>query len=474
MEGRASLAPLPLLENRMAAPRHTIAQMPYRNPHATAPLILTVIVVANTPDEELADNIRINSAMELPWLRMEKAHDRTAIMVGGGPSAEDHIEDIRALQQEGGVVFAMNAASSWLRTFGIVPNYQVIADAQPGTASLVDPWARAHLFASQVNPATMKAVAMPTVWHLALENIEDLFPAERKRRGGYALTGGGTTVGNTALCVAYAMGHRKFDLYGYDSSHKGEASHAYDQPMNQFIPTADVEWAGKTYHCSVAMKAQAEKFQVTARDLLEAGCELRVHGDGLLPAMWNTPVECLSEQDKYRLLWQLDSYRHGSPGEDTADLFLDLVKPAGRIVDFGCGTGRAALKMAARGHDVLLVDFADNCRDEEATGLPFLECDLTEPVGFTAPYGFCADVMEHIPPSDVDTVIRNIMDAAAKVFFQISTVPDRFGAVIHQSLHLTVKDHDWWQGTFRRLGFKVEWANHDAISCRMLISKETP
>ena len=58
--------------------------------------------------------------------------------------------------------------------------------------------------------------------------------------------------------------------------------------MNEFIPTVNVEWAGKTYLSSVAMKAQAEKFQITGQALKREGCTINVHGEGLLPAMWNT------------------------------------------------------------------------------------------------------------------------------------------------------------------------------------------
>jgi hypothetical protein len=102
-----------------------------------------------------------------------------------------------------------------------------------------------------------------------------------------------------------------------------------------------------------------------------------------------------------------------------------------------------------------MVDFASNCRDNEVLHLPFIEHDLSEPLALRAPYGYCTDVMEHIPPAQVETVIRNIMESAEIVFFQVATVPDNFGAVINQRLHLTVEDHAWWRETFQRLGYVV-------------------
>lgn len=429
----------------MAAPRYEIVQKSIQNPHASAPLFIPILVLCNTSDEDLARNISENSARELRWVKAEEPHGREAIMVGGGPSAADFIEEISRRQLEGGVVFAMNGASRWLRRYGIVADYQVISDAKEETAGLVDPLAHHHLFASQVNPKTMAAVEAPIVWHLEIGEIERHFPPAKVARGGYALIGGGAACGNSALCVAYAMGYRTLHLYGYDSCHRAGESHAYRQAMNDFIPTVDVEWAGKTYTASVAMKAQAEKFQLTGQALQQAGCALHVYGDGLLQHMWTAPPEHLSERDKYRLLWRYDTYRETSPGEMTVDAFLATARPDGLVIDFGCGTGRAALRLQEAGIPVLCVDFADNCRDDEALGLPFLEWDLTKPCPARAKWGFCSDVMEHIPPADVDAVLANLFEAAERVFFRIDTDDDELGGLIGHKLHLSVWPHEEWR-----------------------------
>lgn len=448
----------------MAALRDRLRQLTYQNPDATAPLFIPLAVRCNTPDEELMANVSVNSSRpELRWLSASEAHDKIAVMVGGGPSVEDFLDEIRALREREDVtVFAMNAASKYLRSQGIRVDYQVMADAKEETAALADPGAAAHLFASQVNPKTMRAVKSPIVWHLEnidTGNVEKFLEPERRDRGGYAVIGGGASTGNAGLCVAYCMGYRDLRLFGYDSSNRGSQSHAYEQPMNRVIPNSTVEWGGKIYSASVSMRSQAEKFQFTARELKSLGCTITVHGEGLLQAMYLTPPDQLTERNKYTLMWQFDGYRNFSPGEEVVDLFLDTVKPEGMIIDFGCGTGRAALAMFNKGYDVVLIDFADNCRDEEAEGLPFIEWDLTQPIPMRAPHGFCTDVMEHIPTDDVDTVLRNIMGSAASVFFQISTTEDAFGEVIGHRLHNTVQPHEWWRDKFTDLGFKIAWSD---------------
>ncbi len=409
------------------------------------------MVLCNTSDEDLARNIKLNSARDLPWLQAAEEHDGVAVIVGGGPSAADCLDRIDYLQGAGATVFALNAASDWLRGHGIETDYQFIADAKDETATLVDPDAKAHLFASQVSVRTMDAASNPTVWHLAIDDVESYFPSDRVTRGGYVLLGGGHT-GNAAMCAAYAMGFREIHVFGYDSSHRDGQSHAYRQAMNDFIPTVDVEWAGRTFTASVAMKAQAEQFQTTAKALQASGCALSVYGDGLLPHMWRAKPENLTERDKYRLMWQFDSYRECSPGEMTVEAFLESVKPDGLVIDFGCGTGRASVELAKRGHEVLLIDFADNCRDDEALPLPFLEWDLTQPMNVRAPYGFCSDVMEHIPPEDVNAVLANIMQAAERVFFRIDTDDDQCGVLIGHKLHMSVFPHEEWRRRLEAVG----------------------
>ena len=460
----------------MARSTATVYQMPYQNPAASAPLIIPVLVVSNTPDEDLYANIRRNSALDLPWASQRPPHDGVAVMCGGGPSLAEHVDEIADWQRRGATLFAMNAAFTFLREHGVVADYQVICDAKQETSALVDPHAPQHLFASQAHPDTMDRGVNVTLWHLCIsETIDDQFPERRRKAGGYALIGGGASVGNSAVCLAYnCYGFRRFELYGYDSSHRGDNSHAYRQDMNRFIPAIDVEWAGKTYLSSVAMRAQAEKFQVTGQALKQYGCEINIHGDGLLPAMWNTPPENLTERDKYRLMWATDAYCTNSPAVNALPLIIEHLAPDGLVLDFGCGTGRASAELARRGLPVMLIDFAGNGRDEEAMSLPFLEWDLTRSLPVHARYGICCDVMEHIPPSDVDRVVGNIMAAADSVFFGISTVPDVCGAIIGATLHLTVRPHDWWLDLFQRLGYRIGWCEETEFASNFVIHKEGP
>jgi len=125
-----------------------------------------------------------------------------------------------------------------------------------------------------------------------------------------------------------------------------------------------------------------------------------------------TITERTWEQAKYETLWTKPEYRAYAPGESAAQVFLAQARPrpGSEVIDFGCGTGRGALMMALLGGmKVHMLDFAINCLDSEmrdalgtqAPVLKFTQHDLNKPIALRAEYGFCTDVMEHIPPDEV-------------------------------------------------------------------------
>lgn len=444
-------------------------QIKHNNPGATMPLILPVHLICNTSDETIYSNIRENSANNSNWVKCIDAHDGVAVLCGSGPSLADTLDEIRWQVASGAKVFAMNGSAKFLYDNDIMPDYQVMIDARIETADLIGP-AKHHLFASQVHPECFKRVPNAQLWHLQVGNIENEFPAYEDA---YVLIGGAASVGNTATCLAYAMGYRNLQIYGYDSSQRDGTGHAFRQAMNDGEPCAHVVFNGKEYIASLTMKLQAERFQETAKALQEAGCIIEVHGSGLLPDIWNTPVEELSEQEKYQRMWAHSAYRTVSPGEECVDTFLNICKPDGLVIDFGCGTGRAALKIKEYGCYVQLIDFTDNSRDPAAMELAFHQHDLTEPLNIMAKYGYCTDVMEHIAPENVEKVINNIMNVAKTTFFQISTVPDNMGSIIGQQLHLTVRPHSWWKDTFAKIGYSVQWEKEQDVSSMFVVKRNT-
>lgn len=186
-----------------------------------------------------------------------------------------------------------------------------------------------------------------------------------------------------------------------------------------------------------------------------------------------------SEQEIYQKMWERPEYRVVAPGESAARLFLSVAAPlpGATVIDLGCGTGRGSVSLATFGKmDVTAVDFTTNSLDPQARAMvdakamKFEQADLTKPLNIRAAYGFCTDVLEHIPPEDVDAVITNCLVSCQNVFFQIATEDDVMGALIGHKLHLTVQPYEWWYKKFEDRGCKIMWSKEMAGCCMFYVS----
>ncbi len=176
-------------------------------------------------------------------------------------------------------------------------------------------------------------------------------------------------------------------------------------------------------------------------------------------------LDITDEQQKYLKVWNVPAYRVVSPGENCVDMFLEAVKDImpdhkdQTLIDFGCGTGRAAMKLD-KTFKVTPMDFAWNCLDEDVKehfGERFVEHDITKKTPLRAVWGFTTDVMEHLPPGEVDDALDVIFECCENIFFQIATAEDHFGdhPDIKDHLHLTVWNYQKWLKKFAEYGVIV-------------------
>ena len=438
------------------------------------PMTYGLDVVCNTSDEEILHNVLVNAKRTKNWAKSLPAHDRTLVICGSGPSFMDELPRFRELYEAGADVWALNNCVKFLKMQGIMPDCQVIMDAREATADMIGP-AREHLFASQCHPSCFDVVPNATLWHATLGNtMVDQQPGFPAHDDEYCLIGSAVTVGNTALVLAFALGYRTIHLFGYDSSHREAKGHLIHQSLNDDDPLTLTRFRDKEYVSSLTMKLQADAFPSRASVLVREGVKLFVHGSGLLPDRWNATF---SELEKYTEMWNQGDYGDISPGELQVERFLSLVQlpPNSYIIDFGCGSGKAAVKLSKLlACQLTLVDLCDNSRISEAQHFHFLQADLTSswPLKIGADYGFCCDVMEHLPTDLVDKAIRNIMHSVPVCFFQISLIPDDFGGAIGRPLHLTVAPVSWWLNTFTSLGYDVTFHENDKIAAIFLIQRK--
>lgn len=188
-----------------------------------------------------------------------------------------------------------------------------------------------------------------------------------------------------------------------------------------------------------------------------------------------------SEKAKYEKAWEIEQYRVESPGVRNLPRFFDKFNPgtSNSVADFGCGTGKASLMIREKGVKVKMVDITETALNPEVKAnlqdgyFDFIEASLWEmPEDFEqVDYGYCVDVMEHLPEEKVDAVLDMIQAKCKEgVYFAIALYQDsHFANLVGEYLHLTVKDAQWW---FNKLNKR--WATvtldvtpiHVKLECR--------
>lgn len=169
----------------------------------------------------------------------------------------------------------------------------------------------------------------------------------------------------------------------------------------------------------------------------------------------------IQERAKYDRVYELPNYGKHSPGARMVEAAIEgmAIQPGSTIYDFGVGSGKAAERFVCMGHKVTGFDIAEGCLDPELEGRFDFEvaCLWELELGGKATYGFCCDVMEHIPPARVRATLERIAASVeAGCFFQIATGPDSYGARIGEVLHMTVANLEFWEARLAEVFADVE------------------
>lgn len=254
---------------------------------------LELEMVCNTTLDTITENIKY--AMNLDYIDILKkeseSHDNRAVIVGGGSSIRDFGEELKYRKSIGQHIIALNNSWRWLEDKGIRADMQVMVDARLENLNFVpiSTLGIKKLYSTQCHPFVTNLSSLS--WHSYLENIVDEF-----NHKDMFWIGSGSSVGIRSIFLLYALGYRKFSIYGYDSSYVGESGHAYDQKLNDNEKTIEIEIKGRKFKSAPWMVSQAHEFLEVVSLLTDKGCEFTVHGDGLLQHMVKT---CLVEHTEH-------------------------------------------------------------------------------------------------------------------------------------------------------------------------------
>ncbi len=127
----------------------------------------------------------------------------------------------------------------------------------------------------------------------------------------------------------------------------------------------------------------------------------------------------------------------------------------GAVLDAGCGRGSVLRYMLDNGVDAFGIELSKAACDMYLQGVPHANADIISwaDEGHTYPGLICTDVLEHIPPDQIDGVIAALARLAPKGLLGIAN-----HSSIHNGheLHVIQKGHRWWVSKLAEKFAKVE------------------
>lgn len=229
-------------------------------------------------------------------------------IVGSAPSIEKTYKDLQ------GDVLAINSSIKYLLEHGVTPKFAMIWDA----AEICKEFAIPHpdityLIGARCHPKVFDRLkdCKIVVWHAGGDhNIAELL---KDREIDEPMINGGSAGVTRAMYLAVALGYKKLNIYGADSSYseKGDT-----HITGSLVPEKDFRcWIGngegaKQFRTTPEWCAQVNEF----RDIYSVfrhpayDINIDVFGEGMLPYMG----ELMREKDRKDLLWAEDGTPHPS------------------------------------------------------------------------------------------------------------------------------------------------------------------
>lgn len=244
----------------------------------------------------LYENIEGNLARRLPDLHALTAtrFGGDIVIVGGGPSVDLQIDEIRKLITNGADLMVISRMYPWTKKLGLKPDYVVSLDCMPD---------QEHGF-SDLQPGViylLATVARPSIFEkLQGESIyiwdtkDDPRVRASRLANGYEIAtviNGGGSVTISCLSLAMNIGYRRLHVFGLDCMmadlNQTHAEGIAGESVQQRV--FEVEISGKVYFTTASFL----EFARQTLDLVSAGHEsgmleeIKFYGESLINKMWD-------------------------------------------------------------------------------------------------------------------------------------------------------------------------------------------
>ena len=256
---------------------------------------------------EQLQHIADNAANLKTWIGSYQAHEQVALFVSAGPTLEKYLDEIKERQDKGAVVFTVKHAFPTLKRAGITPDWTVILDPRPVDGKSTHGIIRSDLFADAgpEDKVLFATMTHPSVrmhleskgaqlfgWHAHTQATLAAKPASFDRG---MVVMGGTCSATRIPMLAFVMGFRRFEFYGYDFFYPEDVKQEdIKQSLMKITLGADRQFL-TTGELIAAMQdlGQWNKWLVDNR------ITVKFHGEGAGGAIWDTTVNNYTPLEEY-------------------------------------------------------------------------------------------------------------------------------------------------------------------------------
>jgi hypothetical protein len=420
------------------------------------------------PVDALLANIRANVRAGCVPLYTAAYDERVFVMVCGGPSLENHLDELRekALQPDKYMVVCSNMTADYLRNNGINPHVHFVLDPQP----------RKRFDVAHASPDTeywINAASDPRVFETLKQQgitpyifLADFTPggeanktvAESAPRGsGMMSIQGGTMAGLRAINLADARGFRRMEYYGFDATVQvkdGEVrNYAYKKDRPETVIEVTCEECGEKFDTTLIFQHQVGEFIQWSRDM--PWMDIQIIGGGLIAHFQKhyhatkRPYGPRRYTEEYKSL-QLALHSGGRYGH-TGRQFIPTIyhaiaqlhKRLGSVsvLDYGSASGETMKAVAE--HLFMPPNVESRCYD------PFVEEFSAEPS--PSDLVICTDVLEHVEPECTGAVLDHIQSLTKRLaFFSISLVKAEKTLADGRNAHINRPGEEFWLKEIRR------------------------
>lgn len=243
---------------------------------------LTIICKMNTTQEHLYSNVKSNIKRDLPrFLQLPgilHARNEPIAICGGGPSLDDHAEEIKKFPH----VMACGSVHDHLVSMGITPTFAIAVDGLEDAVNWFQkPQAKtSYLLASQCHPNMFEHLKAHKI---AIWNFKGQVDDETVFNGEPQINWG-CMVGNHSVQMALFLGFQELHFFGMDGNHVDGKHHAYEVDGHDEASRTNAgvfKVNGKNFVSTTALISQMEHFFDIFSSSDGQFIKGYVHGDGL-------------------------------------------------------------------------------------------------------------------------------------------------------------------------------------------------